>query len=145
MNFKKPSLEAEFAELHPDASRLVHKLDDWSFEQKLPPVVVTHVKRTVDDQERIYTPVLMKNTGMPEKKCRELARQRFSWHLVLCAVDLRNIHYTDEERLRVMGFLRSNLGPMAERFELLEHDVGRGDHIHIGIKDQDWRRLHRPI
>jgi|GEM_PF-5620059 len=165
MQFAKPALELEFSGLHPETKQLVLDLDAWGLTAGLPEVVVTCVLRTKDEQEKIYSPFArnalrkqmedltlnstettallavrehMTKDGISERAAvARWARSRFSWHLVACAVDLRNRHYTAEQRKQVMAWLRTNRGQ--PQWEILEHDVGRGDHIHIGRRDPSWR------
>ena len=144
MNFKAPHLEVEFDHLHPELRALLLELDQWSGEHKFAAVLVAHALRTLDDQERIYLPIYQENTGLPPERARALARQRFSWHLVGCAVDIRNSHYSEDERRTVVSWLRGRVEPVAGDWELLEHDIGRGEHIHIARRDVAWRKAHSP-
>lgn len=136
MKFLKPELEMEFGALHPSTRGLAEDLDAWSLENGVPEVVVTHVLRTADDSERLYLPMYLKLGYTPEE-ARRRARARFSWHLVGCAVDLRNSHYTAVQRKQVMQYLRQHCP--SGTCELLEHDIGRGNHIHLAFKDEQWR------
>ena len=144
MNFKSEHLETEFDHLHPELRRLVSELDQWSAEHRFPAPIVTHALRSLDDQERIYAPIYADNTGLPVERCKSLARQRFSWHLVGCAVDLRNAHYSDDERRAVMGFVHNHIEPCPGNWEVLAHDIGRGDHLHLARRDVAWRKAHAP-
>lgn len=137
MKFLTPKLEAEFAQLHPDVRFSIIDLDDWSAASGLPEVVITHVNRTEEQQEAIYWKQIQKAEGLREKEAREKARKKFSWHRVRCAVDLRNKHYTKQQRGQVV--LRLMQGRTKGPWEILEHDVGRGDHIHVGRRDFAFR------
>ena len=89
-------------------------------------------------QEDIYWRGIAKSKGLPETEARAEARKKFSWHLARCAVDLRNRHYTPVQLQQVMEFLqRDRKHPL---WEILNHDVGRGDHLHIGRRDYSWRK-----
>ena len=138
MKFKTPALAAEFNRLHPDVIAAVKALDDFSHANRLPELVVTHAIRTPEMQEDIYWRGIHKSTGLSEKEARAQARKKFSWHLARCAVDLRNNHYTAVQRKQVMEFLRD--GRERPHWEVIEHDVGRGDHIHLGRRDFGWQR-----
>lgn len=159
MKFKDASLDLEFhGALMPEVRTAIIDLDDWSHDNGLPEVVVTHVLRTDDDSEAIYAKhaaaLLGKlKTGHPlsdsdrklastldamtPEDVRAWARSRFSWHKVAAAVDLRNKQYTREQLSNVMRFLREGrtIGP----WEILSHDVSNGAHIHVGRRDPKWR------
>lgn len=124
---------------------------------------ITCIRRTSDDQERIYTPYAQKLARLHQKgltleeKERALAaelarmtpeeqkawaRAKFSWHNVLCAVDIRNRVYSRVQRKAIMDHLR--YGTNTTDWEILEHDVGRGDHVHLARRDVDRRKAWRP-
>src|SRR5690606_32137181 len=92
-------------------------------------------------RERLELAAIRKIQGdkklTPEAAAAEWARNKPSWHLWKTAVDLRNNHYTVDQRKRVMNWLRVKCQPPAG-FELLEHDVGRGDHVHLATRDFIW-------
>jgi len=155
MKFATPNLELEFNALHPDVRKAIKDLDEWSKKRGFPEVVVTHCLRTRDDQERIYfkyvqglrkkradkvqlTAAEQRISIMSDKDAKAWAREKFSWHLVACAVDIRNIHYTRTQLLEVLGYLKTGraLGP----WEILSHDVSNGNHIHVGVKDFAFRK-----
>lgn len=159
MKFKFPVLEDELATVHPKVLVTLQELDEWCNANGIPEVVVTHVLRTKDEQQAIYTKyadsLLRKmEEGKPlaesERKLAKTlsdmkpeervawARERFSWHLVGCAVDIRNTHYTAKELSAVMSFLRQGrpIGP----YEILSHDVASGAHCHIGFRDFSRRK-----
>lgn len=118
MKFKFAHLRDEFPNLHPETWRAAMALDHWSIERKFPEVVVTCVDRSLADQKEIY------------------GDHRFSWHLVRCAVDIRNSHYSIDQLGRVLEFLKDGRD---EGWEILNHDVGKGSHIHVGFRDPEWR------
>jgi hypothetical protein len=142
MRWTTPQLEAEFLRVHPDVSAVLVGLDEWSRARNLPEVWVTHVLRTQKEQEEIYWPTLVKLHHLSEEAARAKARVRFSWHLVACAVDIRNRNYTGDELQAVMGYLNGRCTPGP--WELLSHDVGRGSHVHVGRRDFTWRRRGGP-
>lgn len=148
----------ELAASHPDVRKAVNALDQWSIEGAFPEVVVTHVLRSADEQQKIYfkhaeelisklrqgAPMSSEQTtlageleAMNEARRKQWARNRFSWHRVGAAVDLRNTHYSKAQLAGVMNFLRH--GRVTGPWELLSHDVSAGNHIHIGRRDFAWR------
>ena len=138
MKFKTPALSDEFSRLHPDVIAAVKALDDFSHANRLPELVVTHAIRTPAQQEDIYWRGIAKNTGLPESEARAQARKKFSWHLAKCAVDLRNNHYTAVQLQQALEFLKR--GREHPLWEVISHDVGRGNHLHIGRRDFAWQR-----
>jgi hypothetical protein len=140
MKFKAAELSSQLAGAHPELQSVLKKLDAWSIKQGLPEVVVTHVSRTRNEMRSIYVPVYLAQ-GMAEERAHAAADARFSWHLVDCAADVRNSHYTPAQLKQVMGFLR----PLCEAplWELLSHDVGRGEHLHLGKRDFAWRKAYK--
>lgn len=142
MKFKEPELQAELQLIHPDVAETLRALDAWSSANALPEVVVTHVFRTPKFQEETYYKGFM-NTGFSEEVSRKMARVKFSWHLVHCAVDIRNRQYIEAGKLtQVMKFLKD--GRDRPMYEILSHDVSRGQHLHIGRCDFTWRKQHTP-
>ncbi len=139
MRFKRAGLEDEFAELHPEVKRVVSDLDVWCVERGLPEVVISHALRTPSMQEDIYwRKVLKERPHLTEPEARKAARSKFSWHLVACAVDIRNTHYSADQLLRITDWLKQ--ARPGKDWEILSHDVGHGNHLHIGCKDEEWRK-----
>lgn len=159
MKFKEPQLEMEFNAMHPDVRRTVMNLDVWSREQGIPEVVVTQVLRSDADQESIYTrhadaliaklrngarlppadkALAEKLEAMSAAGRRKWARERFSWHKIGAAADLRNKHYTPAQLAAVMAHLRT--GRAGPDWEILSHDVHSGSHLHVGRKDFLYRK-----
>lgn len=122
---------------------------------------ITCIRRTPDDQERIYLPFAEKlvrsfQMGLhlsdkervlaaelakmtPEQR-KAWARAKFSWHIALCAVDIRNRAYSRTQRVAIMNHLR--FGTNTTDWEILEHDVGRGDHVHLALRVPERRKAH---
>jgi len=160
VKFASPAIEKGFREaLHPDVRAALADADAFCKAQGWPELYLTHLRRTDDDQERIYLPVAkrliaqlqagakMKDhdrvlaqalAAMDEAGLRAWARGKFSWHKCLCAVDVRNRVFSRQQRKLLMERLRK--GRPAVMWELLEHDVGHGDHIHVGKRDFAWRK-----
>jgi hypothetical protein len=124
---------------------------------------LTCIRRTKGDQRRIYVPyaerlvsALARGTPLePKEKALavELAKMtpaqrvawaeaKFSWHVALCAVDIRNRCYSRVQRREIMNHLRH--GTNTTDWEILEHDVGRGDHFHAALRLADRRNAVRP-
>lgn len=133
--FKTPALEAQWPVLHPKLRVVLQLVDDWLFENGMERITVTDLLRTPADQERIYTPVFM-GQGIPKDKAAQLARHRFSWHLVGSAADFRHSvkPYTQAEVDRINMKLQDLCPPSA--WELLHHSVGLGMHFHVAIRQK---------
>jgi hypothetical protein len=117
---ESPALAAEFLQvLHPDARRVVLELAAWSRKRGLPDPVVTCVVRDPSSNAAVG--------GVPN-----------SWHLAGCAVDLRDKHYSPDERADVVSWLerRCTIGP----FELVTHTHGNATHLHLARRDFSWRK-----
>lgn len=126
VRFKTARCEKEyFGVLHPAVRDLVQAFCEWSRVSGLPEPTVTCVVRTPDENRAIYKGV-----------------DRFSWHLVRCAVDLRNHHYTPEQRRKAEGWLGARA--MRPRWEFVPQDHGTGPHFHVAIRDARWRELYNP-
>jgi hypothetical protein len=159
MKFATPKMAEEFKQLPQALQDKLVKADTWLTAQGWPELFITCIGRTDDDSERIYTPVAdrlvrdleLKNlktdrekvlAGMLQKMTaaerKHWARTKFSWHNFLCAVDIRNRVYSREQRRALMNHLR--FGTNAAEWEILEHDIGRGDHIHLSRKDFEQRK-----
>jgi hypothetical protein len=141
MKFKFPYLQTQLYSVHGDVRNALDKLDGWSMKKGFRELVITHVLRTPAEMEDIYWASIQERTGVGEVEARLRAREKFSWHLVGCAVDFRNTEYSKEQLEEVMAYLRA--GRYIPMWEILSHDVGRGAHGHIGRKDFTWRSLKR--
>lgn len=116
MQYATPELARMWMELrtdvHPDLVELLRALDRMGAENVLPEPVLTSLIRP------------------PGAK--------FSWHELGCAADLRVHHYSDVQAILVMAWLGYRC--QHPLWELLRHDVGQGDHIHVGRRDYSRRR-----
>lgn len=137
MLFKSPKLSTEYGSLHPALRKVLAELDAQLAAWELPGLTITEALRTRDGQEALYWKRL-RTPAMTEDKARRLARERFSWHLIGAAADFRNSMYSPAERRQIARWLRTRCP--APAWEVLEHDVGRGDHFHLGIRDFVWRK-----
>jgi hypothetical protein len=143
----------------------MQEFEEFSASNGLPEPLFTEVIRLRAEQIRIYVKhwkklvaILVGNgkltpserqtaLEMRPKSDRELegmAAQRFTWHLVMCAVDMRTVgpdpskpHYTPAQLELVKGFFRGRC--KAPLWEFLVHDV-TGPHAHIGRRDFSWRQ-----
>lgn len=169
INFASTILKAQFEGVHPELQQLVKNFAEQSEQSNWPTPVITCAWRDKSGMRAIYYPYAV---NIIEKRKRgetltdsenrvilvlyDIADKyyhsnistavshwvdsKFSWHMVRCAVDLRNKHYTKEQMEAVNNWFKANVG--APLFEYLMHDVGRGDHIHVAIKDKKWRKIH---
>ena len=163
MIYATPAMAEEFKQLPEALQAKLLAADSWLKGQGWPELFLTCVGRTDDDSERIYTPVadkLVRDLGLKNLKTdrekvlagilrdmnalqrKAWARAKFSWHRCLCAVDIRNRVYSREQRRALMNHLR--FGTDAATWEILEHDVGRGDQIHLAFKDFAQRKRLMP-
>lgn len=168
IQFAFSKLEGEFVGIHPQVKSLVEQLQYHSENIGFPDVVITHAFRTKTQQKTIYmgvAAVILKKIANDntltesesdilerveqisdsqnitlEKAFERWAEARFSWHMARTAVDLRNKHYSSKQRAAVMAFLRARISK--GEWELLEHDIGRGDHIHLAKRDAEWKAKH---
>ena len=143
MKFKTDRLSTELALVHPEVSRLMDDLDVWCASQGIHEPIITHAIRTIGEQEAIYTPLYIK-TGFDEDSSRMRARGKFSWHLCRCAVDFRSSHYSNNDIRAVYGFIKQRILGRTTLFEFMQHDVGQGDHFHLGFRDYEWKKLYMP-
>jgi hypothetical protein len=134
--FKDPPISPELFRVHPELRRVLFeldaKIDGWGF----PPLTVTHLARTVAQQEEFYWRTF---SGLPEAAAREKARRKFSWHLCLCAADLRHRDYSPEQAAQITAWVQERCAsPLWEL--LVEETTGTGPHFHLGRRDYEWRR-----
>lgn len=132
MQFKNTALESEWHNLTPPIRAVVRELDLWLEAQGWYGVLITDAIRTDAEMSHIY------GAGWR-------ARGRFSWHLESeCrAVDMRNWHWDFWQREQILKWLRAHW-PDAE---VIMHDIGRGDHLHVAIPapGSRFKRLRRWI
>lgn len=165
IEFAHEGLKVEFDGLHPAVKAVIQSLQSYSESVGFPNVVITHCWRTKVHQKKMYTSVadnilekLKNDITLTDEESRMLERvesiaksqnlslekafdrwaeTKFSWHMARCAADIRNRHYNKSQRQAVMAFLMGKIS--RGEWELLEHDIGRGDHIHIAKKDAEWK------
>lgn len=140
MIFKAANLAVQYARAHPELKQLLTGLEALCKESGFPEPVITHVLRTRDQQEDIYWRIIFSQAKgeLTEAGARNQARHRFTWHFVFCAVDLRDYIYTKEQLAVILAWLRERT--KEPRYEFLYHDVGRGKHLHVGIRDNEWAK-----
>lgn len=114
MQFKTPDIEREWTEalLHPELRAALVALDKFCMDNVLPEPVVTDLLR-------------------PEG-------EKFSWHPFGAGADVRVHLYDEQQAALVLAYLEHIA--RRPRFEVLRHDSGQGDHIHIGVRDHQWRQ-----
>lgn len=140
MRFKTENLKKEYDQLQPEVVQKLIGLEEYSKQKGYPEPMLTHVKRTRAQQKTIYWQAEQaKNRKLNENQARELAGKRFTWHFHLCAADLRSSHYTAEQLADVVRYLKEGTDA---GWEVLYHDVGSGDHLHVGRKDNVWAKKH---
>jgi hypothetical protein len=143
MFFKFANLEMEYlASLHPKVKAKLEGLDKWLKDKGYPELVVTHVLRSPDFQENTYWKRIKSQSSgkLSDVEAKAKARAKFSWHLVGCAADLRNSTYTAIQLRTIMAKLKENTN--LSEYEILSHDVGRGEHIHVGYRDYGLRKAY---
>lgn len=159
MKFAAPRMAEEFRQLPEALREKLEKADAWLVAQGWPELYITCVGRTDDDSERMYVPVaekLVRDLALGNLKTdrervlagelekmnptqrRAWARGKFSWHRCLCAVDIRNRVYSREQRRALMNHLR--FGASGPNWLFLEHDIGRGDHLHAEFRCFEQRK-----
>lgn len=134
LKFKTPAMEAQFKSVHPELRVMLHDIDEWLFDSGLERMTITDVLRTREEQERIYTPYYLAR-GFSEAESRQLARERFSWHLVGSAADFRHtVHpYSTAELQKIDAHLKKTCP--SDKWELLLHDMGHGLHFHMARRE----------
>lgn len=129
-----------------------------------PAPVATELFRTEKEQGEIYTehfqkliklymqspslvsatdrPLIARLSTAPEAVIHNQAVQKFTWHLVGCAADLRTKHYRPSQLARVRTWFAERCAAKQD-WELLFHDV-TGPHMHVAFKDQTWAAHYKP-
>lgn len=102
--------------LHPELVAAVQEYALFSRERGLPSVVITSL---------IRPPAV-----------------KFSWHARGTAGDFRVKHYTQEQLALVLVWFEHRFKRPA--FECLRHDVGQGDHLHLGRRDRGFEMPEAP-
>ena len=148
MRFKYPHLAAEYDVIHPRVKLATKDMEDYCFRHKLEEPMATHIQRTKKQQIEIYWKGIQKERKCSEAKAKELAGKKWTWHFVLCAIDLRDYIYTKKQVQDIVSFLKTKYclvreNPADQRldgYEILFHDVGAGTHFHIGYRDHQWAK-----
>lgn len=141
MKYKSERIEAEYKTLHPKLREMLVHLETYTRARGYPEPVITHALRTRKEQIHIYWKAELKKATSPitDAEAKIAAGNRFTWHFHRCAVDLRDYIYTPAQARDVVNWLRANCP--ASTWEILYHDVGRGNHLHIGIRDRAFAKL----
>lgn len=129
MKFKAPHLAQEFAKLHPRTLDVVRRFDLFCQRVGLGHAVATAISRT----RQFYTD-------------NRLPQPLWSWHLVDCAIDLRNAHLSASERDTCEEWIRNEC--QGSEWDIYLKDHGTGPHFHIGFRDfarrKAYEKLHPP-
>lgn len=141
MLYKFPHLEVEYDGLHPKVRDVMKQLEVFCQSRAYAEPMATHIHRSVKVQEEFYWRSLMKANKCTEAKARELARAKFTWHFVFCAIDLRDWVWKPHQVPEVLKFLKSLCD--SSEWECLYHDVGQGMHLHVGYKDYQWCKTYQ--
>lgn len=131
---ESPRLKEEFTKLHENCLMAANNLENFLTLNSMPEAVVTHILRTIPEQEDIYWRNIMVAQKLTEVDARAKARAQWSWHLVYCAFDLRDFIYTPAQLRRIVDFLMVEY-PASQGWEILCHNVGSGNHLHVGFRD----------
>jgi hypothetical protein len=124
VNFEPTSLADRLAFQHPDLVHVLMELDiqhrRWrDADPTFPPLTITCLDRDKDQ-----------NAGVGGKGK--------SWHLFMCAADIRSRHYTALQAARVMDWLKEKCPQPMWELVLIPH--GTGPHFHIATRAWDWRK-----
>jgi hypothetical protein len=141
MLYKDQRIEREFKLLHPELLKLAGELEAYCRAKHYAEPVSTHVKRYGTEQVDIYWKNIMATKKVTEVEAKALAAKRPTLHYHLLAFDLRSFIYTPMQMKDLLQWLESRC-PKAKGWEILYHDVGRGNHFHIGYNDVKWRAAH---
>lgn len=117
---------------------LIDTLDQVLIAKGWPTIILTEIKREPKDQEAYYWDQVAKDFKCTEEIARSIARKKFSWHLVYCAVDFSAKIYDQEQKKFILSYLKKDRpGPT---WEILLHNVGLGSHFHVAYEDQLWKQ-----
>lgn len=141
MLYKTQRIEAEFQTLHPELLKVARELETYCKAKHYAEPVATHVKRYGVEQVDIYWKNIMRTQKVSEAAARSLAAKRPTLHFHLLAFDLRDFIYTPMQVRDLLQWLEARC-PKAKGWEILYHDVGRGNHFHIGYHDKAWQAAH---
>lgn len=140
MLYKSTRIKAEWQILHTQTRRAWLDVDAFCVEKGFPGVTITDVGRTPSENFAIYLNKFMRE-GMPRPEAEKKAAARFTWHFstIMSAADGRGTSpWTEEQYTEIFRFVMRRCG--GGMFEILEHDVGQGRHIHIAFRDYLKRR-----
>ena len=138
MLFKTTALASEFFRIHPELRRVLFgldaKIDEWNF----PSLTLTHLHRTLDQQEDFKWRRFAKQ-GLAEPEARTKARRLFSWHLADCGVDFRRHIYEPAQLREIRAWIYERCpSPMWEFID--EEEGGTAPHFHLARQDFTWRQ-----
>lgn len=122
MQYKRPEVAFGLGMCHPALRALLVELNAWSVREDLPEPFVVRLWATEEEQRAIYKLAADKPV-------------RFSYHFVGCAVDLGVRDYNEQQRGRVVDFLRTNWPP--PRYDVIDQLHGTGPHIHVEVNARE--------
>ena len=135
LQFKTHVVRTRWAQCHPELHVVLEALADLCVRMQWPSPVLTSCSRTKEENEAVH--------GHPE-----------SWHLFGCAGDLSSWLYTSEQMKELLTWLRMELARRGGvrsaklpegKWELLVHDKGSGEHLHIARRDTQWKRTFKVL
>lgn len=141
MLFKTARVEAEFKKLHPELLKVGEELNAYCRAKRYAEPVATHVLRYGSEQVDIYWQNIMRTQKVSEAAAKALAAKRPTLHFHLLAFDLRDYIYTPIQIKDLLQWFEARC-PKAKGWEILYHDVGRGNHFHVGFHDKTWQAAH---
>lgn len=74
--------------------------------------------------------------GLTVEQLERKAAEKFTWHWVGCAADLRTHHYSRAQLAQAIHWFEYRC--RRPQWEFLVHDV-TAPHMHVGRRDFDWR------
>lgn len=141
MKFKHARLERELeGDTHPALRAYLYELDRFCIAHGYAEVELTELVRS-DRLMGIYYPPPTKG---PHKGKTWKERGLFSWHLpdkilkLTRAADVRNRVWLDVQRFAIVTWTKKYW----PGFEVLMHDIGRGDHFHVAVPGP-WSMIKR--
>ena len=138
LQFASHTLAVRYVAVHPDLRRLLRLLVNFSEREKLPAPVVTGLDRDEGWYKRngLKTPLFSWHYALPQ-----FGENHSTF--IICAVDLRNKHYTKAQKTKVEAWLRETF--KSPEYELVIVDHGTGPHYHIARRDfllrRNWEQM----
>jgi tryptophan 2,3-dioxygenase len=159
VKYAEPEFLQQFLGSHPALIDALRDFEAWLRKNDLPEPTLTQVWRTPRQQEDIYfgiwksllsrykskqpmTQAELKKaialSTLTDEQLRERAREKFSWHLCRCAVDIRARQYSEAQMVKIAAWLTGRCP--APIWEIITEEHGTGIHVHCAMKSFEWRR-----